>query len=190
MKALDSHRKQQQFLKKAGYYDGKIDGKWGKLSRNAIADYCASNGITHIRVDRDVSDDDVTISRILVNGELVCHGLEDEYRENKLPGETRIPGGTYQVGLRKAGGFHSRYSRKFSFHRGMLHVLDVPNFKYILIHVGNYDRDTDGCLLVGQADYKAMAVWHSKLAYTQLYRHVVDAAEAGMLLITYEDNDL
>ena len=32
---------------------------------------------------------------------------------------------------------------------GMLHVLDVPNFKYILIHCGNTDEDTAGCLLLG-----------------------------------------
>jgi len=41
-----------------------------------------------------------------VDGQFVCFGLEDEYREDKVAGETRIPSGTYQVALRKEGGFH------------------------------------------------------------------------------------
>ena len=33
----------------------------------------------------------------------------------------------------------------------MLHVLDVPGFEYILIHCGNTDEHTAGCLLVGDS---------------------------------------
>ena len=54
-----------------------------------------------ILVDRFVSDDDSTISRVNVDGQFVCFGLEDEYRADKVPGETRIPAGTYRVTLRK-----------------------------------------------------------------------------------------
>jgi hypothetical protein len=31
----------------------------------------------------------------------------------------------------------------------MLEIRDVPNFTHILLHCGNTDDDTDGCLLVG-----------------------------------------
>ena len=144
----------------------------------------------HILVDRYLSNDDATLSKVYIDGAYQCEGLEDEYRRNKVVGETRIPSGTYDVGVRKTGGFHNRYSSMFpSFHKGMLHVLDVPNFKWILIHVGNYDRDTAGCLLVGSGDEKAMAVWLSKGTYRRFYKKVIDAAIAGNLTIEYRDSD-
>ena len=34
-------------------------------------------------------------------------------------------------------------------HKGMLWVRDIPGFEYILIHTGNTDEHTSGCLLVG-----------------------------------------
>ena len=146
-----------------------------------------------IDVDRFISDEDTTISRVLVDGQFVCFGLEDEFREDKIVGETRIPAGTYQVTLRTEGGFHQRYSDRFrEFHRGMLHVRDVPNFEFILIHCGNTDRDTAGCLLVGtqaNTDHGNMSVVSSTVAYRKFYPMVVGAAANGDLTITFSDND-
>ena len=60
----------------------------------------------------------------------LCYTLEDERRAFKVRGETRVPAGTYEVGLRTEGGFHSRYDKKYpGVHIGMLQVLDVPNFE-------------------------------------------------------------
>ena len=146
-----------------------------------------------ITVDRFISDSDTTLSNVLVDGRWQCFGLEDEYRENKVPGETRIPAGTYTVGLRKGGGFNARYARRYaSAHQGMLQALDVPGFEYILIHSGNTDQDTAGCLLVGagaMATYGNMSLLHSRDAYWKLYRSVIDAALADTLRIGFEDND-
>jgi hypothetical protein len=73
-----------------------------------------------------------------------------KHRDVKVKGETRIPAGRYQVTLRTEGGFHSKYSEKYGeMHKGMLWVRDVPGFEYILIHTGNTDEHTAGCLLVG-----------------------------------------
>lgn len=147
-----------------------------------------------IRVDRFVSDDDSTISRVLVNGRFECFGLEDEYREEKIVGETRIPAGMYEVTLRKEGGFHQRYSERFRDlnHDGMLHIRDVPGFQFILIHCGNTDEDTSGCLLVGSqaiTEPGNMMVTQSTAAYRRFYPKVVQAAAEGELSITFEDND-
>ena len=100
-----------------------------------------------ILVDRFISDADTTISRIMVDGKFICFGLEDEYRIDKVVGETRIPAGTYRITLRKRGRHHEHYKKRFAdIHRGMLHIRDVPNFEWILIHCGNTDEDTEGCL--------------------------------------------
>lgn len=144
-------------------------------------------------VNRFVSDDDTTISRITVDGTFVCFGLEDEYREDKMSGETRIRAGTYDVTLRTAGRFHERYGRRYShFHRGMLHIRDVPEFEWILIHCGNTDDDTRGCLLVGSQAITTpgdMKITGSRDAYERFYPMVVDAAASGDLTIVFEDND-
>lgn len=82
--------------------------------------------------------------------DFLCFTLEDEKRAVKVHGETRIPEGTYKIEYRKEGGYHNKYTKRFpSIHRGMLEVRDVPNFTHILLHCGNTDNDTDGCLLVG-----------------------------------------
>ena len=39
----------------------------------------------------------------------LCYTLEDEQRDVKVWGETRIPAGTYKLGLRTEGGFHNPY---------------------------------------------------------------------------------
>lgn len=121
---------------------------------------------------------DFTIGRMTVNGAFICYTLEDEYRDEKVHGETRIPEGRYRVVLRREGGFHQRYLKKFGkpWHQGMLHVLDVPGFDYILIHIGNSDEDTAGCVLVGKTfNETAGFLGSSEVAYKELYPHVRQA---------------
>jgi hypothetical protein len=65
-----------------------------------------------------------------VGRRFLCYTLEDEARVLKVRGETRIPAGTYKIELRKEGGFHERYTKKYpGIHRGMLHITDVPGLR-------------------------------------------------------------
>ena len=49
----------------------------------------------------------------------LAYTLEDEYRDEKVSGETRIPKGVYQLGLRTIGGYTQRYAKKFpDMHKG------------------------------------------------------------------------
>lgn len=146
----------------------------------------------HITVNRIKSNDDATISTVTVDGDLLCFGLEDEYRDEKVAGETRIPAGSYKVGLRTAGSISPRYERKYpEMHEGMLHILDVPGFTYIYIHIGNTDEHTEGCLLIGNGvnindEYR---ISNSEPAYRKLYAHVIQAALDGNLTIEFIDSD-
>ena len=126
----------------------------------------------------------------------LCYTLEDEYREDKVGGETRIPSGTYEVTLRTVGGFHGRYERKYGeMHKGMLWVRDVPNFEYILIHTGNTDEHTAGCLLLGDSQQANFGnsdgfVGSSTQAYKRVYPSVAKALEENeKVKITYIDFD-
>lgn len=126
----------------------------------------------------------------------LCYTLEDEYREDKVAGETRIPSGTYNITLRTTGGFHGRYVKKYGeMHKGMLWVRDVPGFEYILIHTGNTDEHTAGCLLLGdsqQANFGSSngMVGSSVNAYKRVYPPIAKALEEGeSVSITYVDFD-
>lgn len=126
----------------------------------------------------------------------LCYTLEDEYREEKVAGETRIPAGTYDLVLRKVGGFHGRYLKKYGeMHKGMLWVWDVPNFEYILIHTGNTDEHTAGCLLVGDSQQANFGnsngmVGSSVNAYKRIYPSIAEAIERNeKVTITYTDFD-
>ena len=116
--------------------------------------------------------------------EFLCFTLEDEYRTVKKYGETRIPAGRYRVLLRKEGGFHYKYRSRFpGMHKGMLWLQDVPGFEYVLIHVGNRDDDTAGCLLVGDTSIQNITedgmVGNSANAYQRVYPPIAFAIEEG-----------
>ncbi len=128
---------------------------------------------------------DATNGMLFVDGVFECYTLEDEYRETKVMHETCIPEGEYEIIYRKVGGFHTKYTTRYAgMHRGMLWLQDVPGFEYILIHTGNTDEHTSGCLIVGdtQTDLDVTfngMVGSSANAYKKLYPKVADALDAG-----------
>ena len=126
----------------------------------------------------------------------LCYTLEDEKRNEKVRGETRIPAGTYEIKLRKEGGYHKKYSERFSkIHCGMLHVTNVPDFEWILIHCGNTDEHTSGCLLLGDTQEnnkikKDGFIGKSSQAYKRVYPAIAKILElGGQVYITYTDFD-
>ena len=115
----------------------------------------------------------------------LCYTLEDEKRDVKVRGETRVPTGTYKLELRTEGGFHNKYKDRYGkFHKGMLHVTNVPNFEFILIHTGNTDEHTAGCLLVGDSQENNVIVkdgfiGKSTNAYKRIYPDISKEISEG-----------
>ena len=119
-----------------------------------------------------------------IGKQFMCYTLEDEKRALRVPGETRVPAGIYDIEFRTEGGFHNRYSKKFAFHKGMLQVMNVPNFEYILLHIGNDDSHTAGCLLIGDSQENNMIIkdgfiGKSGNAYKRIYPKIAKALENG-----------
>ena len=147
-----------------------------------------------LTVIRYSSRQESTLGLLLINGTFAAYTLEDEYREKKKPGETRIPAGRYKVEFRRMGGFHQKYLAKFpEFHKGMLHITNVPGFKWILIHIGNSGDDTAGCLLLGDTSVsnvkEAGRINNSTSAYKRIYPMIANTLELGEeIWITYLDN--
>ena len=106
-----------------------------------------------LRVERRVKGDAYTIGTLYVNGERFCDTLEDRVRdlaggERKVPGETAIPEGRYKVIV----------NRSPKFGRDLPRLLDVPQFEGVLIHRGNTDKDSSGCILVGENKVKGKVI--------------------------------
>ena len=138
-----------------------------------------------LQVVRTQLGKDATNGLLFIDGLFECYTLEDQYQAVKVMHETCIPEGTYPIKLRTVGGFHTRYKAKYpELHRGMLWIQDVPGFEYILIHQGNNDEHTSGCLIVGDSqqdldvNFNGM-VGSSANAYKKLYPKVSAQLLAG-----------
>lgn len=121
-----------------------------------------------------------TIGHLYIDGDYFCDTIEDTDRgmrqqdayaankRRKVKGETAIPTGRYQVTL---GVQSQRFASKqqYAFCKGFLpRLLNVPFFEGVLIHIGNSERDTEGCILVGENKVKGMVI-NSTQTFRRLY---------------------
>jgi len=143
-----------------------------------------------LKVLRLGDNGDTTLGAFYINGILKCGTIEDEERNVKVKGETRIPNGIYKVGLRNEGGMNVTYSEKYkAIHKGMLCIYNAPNwtikadgmeFQYILIHTGNTDEHTMGCLLLNDIlDFNKDVGSGSATAYIRFYPEIAAALLKG-----------
>jgi hypothetical protein len=85
-----------------------------------------------------------------VKPKFFSHVLEDEDREIKLPGETRIPAGFYELKIRKEDTVltikhRNSYGSWFQYH---IEVIGIEGFSRVYVHAGNKESHTEGCLLL------------------------------------------
>lgn len=133
------------------------------------------NTLFLIRDPKQISST-ATLGTLSLNGKFLCDTLEDEYRDIKVHGETRIPAGTYKIELVNSPKFTPRYGHK------MLAVTNVPNFQGILIHPGNTDKDTSGCILVGKRDKLTATLFDSRNTFESVYKILSPLVEAGLFI--------
>ena len=99
-----------------------------------------------IKVIRKEFANDRTFGDMYIDGEFFCNTLEphaiDWSKQRKVAGKTAIPEGTYKVRL----GWSKKSQRIVPW------LMRVPHFRDIQIHVGNFPKDTRGCILVGDQD--------------------------------------
>lgn len=105
-----------------------------------------------IQVNRIARRDGYTIGRMSLNGVYFCDTLEDtdrglnatmsmgEILAQKIKAQTAIPTGKYDVILT----FSPRFKRVLPL------LLSVKGYEGVRLHAGNTNKDTEGCLLVGE----------------------------------------
>ena len=121
------------------------------------------------------------IGKLYIDGAYFCDTIEDtdrmltsemseaEILKIKVNGMTAIPTGTYNINMSIVS---PRFSKKPYYMRvcnGKLPRLElVKGYSGVLIHVGNDENDTNGCILVGWNKEKGK-VLNSKIAFENLY---------------------
>ena len=135
-----------------------------------------------ILVERKWKKPNYTIGVMSIDGKRFCETLEDtdrglkdsmsvaEIKAIKKPKITAIPTGTYEVTLDI---FSPKFGNK-SFYKktcnGKLpRILNVKGFDGVLIHCGNTNLDTSGCILVGRNLEKGK-VLKSQETFEKLYK--------------------
>lgn len=114
------------------------------------------------------------------DGSHLCFTLEPKTRredEPKVFGKTAIPLGRYELII--------NHSPKFDVDMPLL--LDVPNFKGVRWHWGNFPADTEGCTVVGNFVANVPdEVLHSREAYAKVTQAFLKLREGGeRIFVTY-----
>lgn len=124
-----------------------------------------------------------TIGGLIIDGKRVCYVLEDTHRDKKIKHETRIPAGKYILKFRKFGSHYPKYKERYhgiGQERGMIEITNIPNYTDVLIHIGNDNGDTSGCLLLGDSVVGTSKSWRlerSTSAYLRVYKLLADIME-------------
>lgn len=116
---------------------------------------------------RVVKADTYTMGELFIDGEYFCDTLEDKVRiENcdcsfKIFAKTCIPEGEYRIEFVWWEKHQKIYPK----------LIHVPCFEGILIHAGNSDRDSEGCILVGKCEERGKIV-RSGYTFLQLMNRI------------------
>ena len=122
-----------------------------------------------IRINRIARKERYTIGNMYVDDTYFCDTLEDADREltdtmeideilaMKVKAQTAIPTGKYDVILT----FSQRFRRVLPL------LLSVKGYEGVRIHPGNTNKDTEGCLLVGENKAKGQ-VLNSRATFEKL----------------------
>jgi len=148
----------------------------------------------HLTLYRFSESPESTIGLLYEGQYFTCFTLEDQYQKIKVEGETRIPEGLYKVKQRKVlSGLTKKYRAKYPWFDYHFELQDVPNFKYVYIHIGNDHENSRGCLLVGDR-LKSNKVddvnnlGSSRPAFERLYKRMKDALTVEINIINISKN--
>ena len=134
-----------------------------------------------ILVKRVAKKEKYTIGKMYVDDVYICDTIEDKDRDltqntplndikkKKVYGQTAIPSGTYNVTLDVVS---TKFVQKPYFKElcgGKLpRLMNVPGFDGVLIHTGNDEDDSYGCIIVGYNKVKGKVI-ESRKAFEKLY---------------------
>lgn len=129
-----------------------------------------------LKLARNKQTDKSTLGELYgPDGSFWAHTLEDVVRAEKVQNMTAIPAGTFELVM--------AWSNRFQ--RLLPRLLEVPYFRGIYIHNGNYPTHTDGCILVGKKKGEN-SVFESVLALEEILPKIKKLCEKSKVFMEIE----
>lgn len=133
----------------------------------------ASSELTLLRY---LDDGNTSLGLLYLGKQFFCYTLEDTHRDEKLPGGTRIPEGTYPLSInRSLTNLTKKYRSRFPWFEYHIEIDGIPNYDLVYIHIGNSHQDTRGCLLIADGVNTGSGekmVTHSRRAFERFYKKI------------------
>ena len=143
-----------------------------------------------LRLNRRYKGPKYTIGNLYIDDIYFCDTLEDidrgitsstsleDISRKKVYGQTAIPTGTYKVNLNVVSPKFKDRSWAKPYGGKVPRLTNVPGFEGVLIHPGNTDSDTSGCILVGKNTVVGK-VMESTVTFNGLMKKLLEAKAKG-----------
>lgn len=141
-------------------------------------------------IERKYKKSTYTIGNLYIDGKYICDTLEDtdrnldaamsykEIQSRKVKGNTAIPKGEYSISMNIVSPTFRTRSWAKPYGGKIPRVVGVKGFSGILIHPGNTEADTEGCILVGVNKVKGQVI-NSRETFKELYKLLKDKHDKG-----------
>ena len=146
-------------------------------------------------LDRKWKTPNYTIGKLYISNEYFCDTIEDtdrglkstmseaEILKIKKSSTTAIPIGTYAIDLNIVSPRFGNRSFYSSVCEGKLPRLqNVKGFEGVLIHCGNTEKDSSGCIIVGENKVKGKVI-NSQKTFEKLYRILKESKDKILIKI-------
>lgn len=138
-----------------------------------------------ILLDRFFKGPKYTVGHLYIDGKYFCDTIEDvdrgllnsmplsEIKAKKIPSKTAIPRGTYKITLDVVSPKYSKRDYYIKVCKGKVpRILNVKGFEGILLHTGNTEEDSAGCIILGENKVKGKVI-NSKVTFEKFYKELL-----------------
>lgn len=138
-----------------------------------------------ILLDRFFKGPKYTVGHLYIDGKYLCDTIEDvdrglldsmslsEIKAKKISSKTAIPRGTYKITLDVVSPKYSKKDYYIKVCKGKVpRILNVKGFEGILLHTGNTEEDSAGCIILGENKVKGKVI-NSKVTFEKFYKELL-----------------
>ena len=136
-------------------------------------------------LDRFFKGPKYTVGHLYIDSKYFCDTIEDvdrglldsmslaEIQSKKVSSETAIPRGIYKVTLDVVSPKYSKRDFYIKVCNGKVpRLLNVKGFEGILIHAGNTEEDSAGCIILGENKVKGKVI-NSRATFEKFYNTLI-----------------